>query len=91
MLWKTKITLLIELIKLNLGCIKENILDEANKLKSSLIKLLKKMKEDSRIQFFADSHSFELNTTESEFLINKYPEVFANKEIISDEGYYIKL
>ena len=81
----------IELLKLNLACINEDTFDEANKLNGSLVKLLKKMKEDSRIQFFANSRSFELNTTESEFLINKYPEIFLNKEINNGGVYYIKL
>lgn len=46
------------------------------KLMSSISKLLKQMKEERLIQFFATKKSFSSASTESQFLLNKYPSVF---------------
>ncbi len=49
-----------------------------NKFVSSVIRTLKVMKEERLIQFFATKDSFLGLTTEAEFLLNKYPSVFAD-------------
>lgn len=45
---------------------------------SSLLRTLKTMKADGRIQFFATKDSFDVLGTEAVFLQNKYPELFAS-------------
>ncbi len=62
------------------------------KLYSSLIRLLKGMKDDGRIQFFATKDNFDSLSTEAVFLQNKYPTHF--ESISSEDGkdyLYIKL
>ena len=56
--------------------------DEKNekKLINVAHRLLKKMKAERKIQFYATEQSFESNTTEAQFLYNKYPEIFENRE-----------
>ena len=46
------------------------------KIMSSITKTLKQMKEERLIQFYATKKSFSSATTESQFLLNKYPSVF---------------
>ena len=60
---------------------------------SSLVRLLKGMKDDGRIQFFATEDSFASMNTEAIFLHNKYPQHFnSSGEAKEDKGYvYIKL
>lgn len=49
---------------------------EYKKLFNSLVRLLKGMKEERLIQFFATEKSFSDKSTESAFLLNKYPSIF---------------
>lgn len=49
---------------------------EYKKLFNSLVRLSKAMKEEHHIQFFATEKSFEEQSTEAAFLLNKYPSVF---------------
>ena len=62
------------------------------KLSSSLIRLLKGMKDEGRIQFFATRDKFDSQSTEAVFLQNKYPEHFEYNNSESQAEYvYIKL
>lgn len=70
--------------------IRFNILDPTDKILSGVIKLLKEMKRKGMIQFFASAKSFSDNTTEANYLINKYPDVIG----VQNDGeafLYIKL
>ncbi len=49
---------------------------EYKKLFNSLVRLLKGMKEERLIQFYATEKSFSDKSTEAAFLLNKYPSVF---------------
>ncbi|MBR3806714.1 MAG: hypothetical protein IKJ13_07800 [Clostridia bacterium] len=49
---------------------------EYKKLFNSLVRLLKGMKEERLIQFYATEKSFSDKATESAFLLNKYPSIF---------------
>ena len=70
----------------------ENYHVESTKLKSSLIRTLKNMKADGRIQFFATDENFAKQTTEAVFLINKYPAYFERIESgSSKKSIYIKI
>ena len=55
------------------------------------IRVLKKMKTEGRIQFFATKDSFSSLNTEAVFLQNKYPEYFASPVSSEGELIYIKL
>lgn len=46
------------------------------RLLKTVLKVLKGMKTQKHIQFFAFPENFELSGTESRFLTNKYPELF---------------
>ena len=83
----------IELLKLILPNSSDELVDDIGKINSSVKKLLKKMKQDLRIQFFANRQSFSLNSTESQFLLNKYPHIFSNQDIEKNDNqfYYIKI
>jgi hypothetical protein len=63
------------------------------KQRSVLIKLIKNLKSEGRIQLFATSDSFRNQTTESYFLQNKYPEIFdsTSKRYLNENAVYIKL
>ena len=54
-----------------------------------LLRILKKMKAEGRIQFFATEESFANHETEAVFLLNKYPERFALAEHSSLEFNFI--
>lgn len=59
---------------------------------SSIIRLLKVMKQKGSIQFFATSDSFRQSTTEAVFLQNKYPLLFVNPPSVDNGQFvYIKL
>lgn len=83
----------IELMRLNfkLDESEENFGDN-RKLFSFLIRSLKKMKIDGKIQFFAIEDNFSSQSTEAIFLINKYPTYFS--EMLSKDGemyIYVKI
>lgn len=61
---------------------------EIKKIIHTLIKLLKSMKQNGNIHFFATPESFSLGSTEAVFLQNKYPEHFADK-VQNNEGMFI--
>jgi hypothetical protein len=54
---------------------------------------LKEMKGRGAIQLYATRDSFEALTTEAQYLINKYPELFedADYESMSARAFYVKL
>lgn len=65
---------------------------DSKKIFSSIIKLLKTMKQNGSIHFFATSDSFDRSTTEAVFLQNKYPDLFTVEPKAEDGEYvYIKL
>ena len=58
---------------------------------AALKKILRSMKENRKIQFYATSDSFEKSSTEAVFLINKYPDIHENITDSEGEYIYIKL
>lgn len=59
---------------------------------ATILRLLKNMKEDGKIQFFATNDNFEQGGTESTFLQNKYPDLFNELyENAEESTIYIKL
>lgn len=83
----------IELIKIGIKLPDaEDCRAESNKLISSLIRVLKNMKADGRIQFFATEENFAKQTTEAVFLLNKYPTYFESIKLCSGErNIYVKI
>ena len=61
------------------------------KTKSSVLRILRTMKNEGLIQFYAVKESFDSSSTESEFLINKYPIVFEDQKKIGHNDVYVKL
>ena len=65
---------------------------QAKKTRTSVIRILRAMKSEGLIQFYATKESFDSSSTESEFLINKYPSVFELQDGKTDSNLvYVKL
>jgi hypothetical protein len=65
----------------------------SKKLVGAVFRLLKKLKGEKKIQFYATDDSFSSNATEAQYLYNKYPEQMDNR-VPSDslvEYIYVKL
>ncbi len=63
-----------------------------NRVYTSIIKLLKNMKQKGSIQFYATRDSFGRYTTEAVFLQNKYPELFSVEPKIDNGDFiYVKI
>lgn len=81
----------VDLMRINVFYEEDNI-PEINKTFSSIIKLLKQMKQGGAIHFFATKDSFAHTSTEAIFLQNKYPELFSIQPDIQGGAFiYIKL
>lgn len=78
----------IELLRINILNEEANNVS-VNKRLSSIIRLLKAMKQDGRIQFFATKDSFESPRTEAVFLQNKYPNLFEKAPSTDGEAEFI--
>ena len=63
------------------------------KQQGTVIKLLKNLKGEGRIQLFATSNSFNEHKTEAYFLQNKYPEIFnsSSTDFLDESKVYIKI
>ena len=59
----------------------------------AVIKMLKNLKGEGRIQLFATSDSFNKQKTEAYFLQNKYPEIFntAENKSLDENKVYIRI
>ena len=68
-----------ELIRFNLPPYEDEQTEK--RLNSSILRILRAMKERGAIQFFANPENFENSGMESRFLLNKYPEVFENTNL----------
>lgn len=62
---------------------------EWKRIVSSAIRLLKGMKQKGSIQFIATPESFEVGSTESSFLYNKYPSVFETAPTVANGEIFI--
>ncbi len=62
---------------------------ETQKTVSALIRCLKGMKQKGSIQFIATPADFKTGTTETSFLYNKYPELFATAPICAEGESFI--
>jgi len=56
---------------------------------NAINKNLRSFKSRGLIQFFANAESFEKNTTEAKYLINKYPALFENIPKTEDNSFFI--
>lgn len=74
-----------ELVRINLQA------EAGKKPFDALVRILKKMKAEGRIQFFATKDSFSLLSTEAVFLLNKYPEHITMSVNLENNFIYIKL
>ena len=75
----------------DLVCLKHNFKDEsAGKLASLVIKNLKAIKKEGKLDFFADKEAFDNLRAEASYLINKFPEVV---DIVTEDGFllFVKL
>lgn len=71
--------------------IAENLTDEEiSKMKFSMVRSLRLMKQKRTIQFFAFSEDFEKQTTEAVFLLNKYSE-WVKSDAEGKNSLYLKL
>ena len=70
----------VQLVRFNLAPADEQIEEkQIKRTVDKLIKQLKKMKSEGRIQFYATESDFLDSTTKANFLVNKYPSVFASQ------------
>ena len=82
----------VDLIRINFQCCDVEESFDSKKLLSLVIRLLKTMKQNGSIHFFATLDSFARSTTEAVFLHNKYPEFFSvQPKVENGEFVYIKL
>ncbi len=51
--------------------------DKAEEQKASIIRILRAQKKQGKIQLFASRDDFEIETTETRYLENKFPGIFA--------------
>ena len=66
--------------------------DPVRKLIGQVIRTLKNMKVQGKIQFFATESNFATQSTEAIFLINKYPSYFDElTSVDGEESIYVKL
>ncbi len=83
---------MVDLIRINSLCREAEEANDSKKVFSSITRLLKTMKQNGSIHFFATQDSFARSTTEAVFLQNKYPELFSvQPEVENGEFVYIKL
>ena len=66
---------------------------EPTRLRNVVIKVLRSMRAKKNIQFFVLPEDFDKESTECEYLLNKYPEHFSNgREVPENQKYfYIKI
>ncbi len=81
----------IEIVRFAINKTGDNKTDE--KLIAAALKHFKRIKERGIIQFFATKASFDENSTEAKFLLNKYPELFSDNTANTNDSYliYIKI
>ena len=56
---------------------------------SAFLRLIKQMKERGAVQFFATPESFSELSTEARFLLNKYPDLFADIPTEDESGTFV--
>ena len=56
---------------------------------SSVVRLMKNMKQKGSIHFFATELDFKIASTEANFLSNKYPELFSDIPMNEDNSFFI--
>jgi hypothetical protein len=80
-----------ELLRIDVQSV-ENKKERAKRL-SYVTKILKQMKDERLIQFFATKKSFQSSSMEAEFLLNKYPCISAasTSEDEASDFFYIKI
>ena len=80
-----------ELLRIDVPSV-ENEKERAKRL-SYVTKILKQMKDERLIQFFATKKSFQSSSMEAEFLLNKYPCISAasTAEDEASDFFYIKI
>ena len=76
----------IELLRFNIDKSDEG---QYKKSFSATLRILKAMKADGVIQFFATPSSIEALSTEAQFLFNKYPEYFSEVPTETEERSFI--
>ncbi|MBQ8321992.1 MAG: hypothetical protein IJX92_06465 [Clostridia bacterium] len=64
---------------------------QSKKTKTLIIRILKTMKKEGLIQFYATGESFESLTTEARFLLNKYPQIISDSQKDSADILYAKI
>lgn len=80
----------IELIRFDLSEGRFSDPSDEKKVTSSILRLLKGMKEKGAIQLIATKDSFNVGTTEAVYLLNKYPDIISAEEINGD-FIYVKI
>lgn len=76
-----------DLIRLNINDMEDS--GDTKRLFSSVLRLLRGMKQKGSVQFFATRVDFLGSSTEAVFLQNKYPELFSPMPAESDGSLYI--
>ena len=77
----------VDLIRFNIETTEDS--SESKKMISSVIKLMKSMKQKGSIHFFATELDFKISSTEANFLTNKYPDLFGNIPMNEDNSFFI--
>ena len=80
----------VELIRFNISyASSEGTMNEGKKIFSHAIRTLKNMKQKGSVQFIATEVDFATESTESNFLYNKYPEIFNSTPVARENEEYI--
>ena len=69
-----------ELIRINV------LMENADRAGAALLKLLKSLKREGKIDFFADRSAFESGSREASYLINKFSDI---TEFCKSESFYL--
>ena len=77
----------VDLIRLNI----ETPIDanECKRMISSVVRLMKNMKQKGSIHFFATELDFKIGSTEAHFLSNKYPTLFSDIPMNEDNSFFV--
>lgn len=77
----------VDLIRLNITTPEDAF--ESKKMISSVLRLMKSMKQKGSIHFFATELDFKISSTEAIFLNNKYPSLFTDIPMNEDNSFFI--
>ena len=77
----------VDLIRLNMFTPEDAM--ECKRMVSSVVRLMKSLKQKGSIHFFATELDFKISSTEAIFLNNKYPTLFTDIPMNEDNSFFV--